>query len=379
VKFLSRFALTAALAAAESHPSWWMYASPDATALVGIQGENLRNSPFAAAVDAELSSTGPLAFPDLDCLKHAREILLSSPELLAAEAGSFPAATVKDQAQRAGLHRVAYRGLSLWAPDAAAGLGVAQISEQLVLVGTRKTLQAAIDRSMLESGRQYSGLLPKAARFSQTGDLWVVAVKLPDPLASLFVPLEVAGWGFTGQVSVRGGLFVEASFDASSITAAAAIAANLEEQVQTLPPFARTLRVTADRRSVNLGLRVDSEELAAALQAAPVGIAQAPVAKTPAPVAIAPAPAAPPLAKVDAAKADRPKVDPPQAKVDPAQPVAASVETKPVEERPMETRETEPKPQPLPPPPAPPEPQVIRIIGLDDGPREIKLPPLPSN
>ena len=360
MKFLSLFALTAALAAAESHPSWWMYASPDATALVGIQGDNLRNSPLAAVVEAKLSSAGPLAFPDLDCLKHAREILLSAPELLAAEAGSFPAATVKDQAQRAGLHRLAYRGLSLWVPDAVAGLGVAQISEQLVLVGARKALQAAIDRSMLESGRQYSGLLPKAARFSQTGDLWVVAVKLPDPLASLFVPLEVEGWGFTGQVSVRSGLFVEASFDASSINAAAAIAANLEEQIQTLPPFARTLQATSDRRTVNLSLRADPEELAAALQAAPVAVAPAPV---PPPATV---PAAAPLVKVDHPKVDHPKVDPPQ-------PVAVSVEAKPIEVKPIETKAIEPKPQP------PPEPQIIRITGLDDGPREIRLPTLPGN
>jgi hypothetical protein len=341
-----------------------MYASPDATALVGIQWDNLRNSPLAAAVEAELSSAGPLAFPDLDCLKHAREILLSSPELLAAEAGSFPAATVKDQAPRAGLHRLAYRGLSLWVPEAAAGLGVAQISEQLVLVGARKTLQAAVDRSMLESGRQYSGLLPKAARFSQTGDLWVVAVKLPDPLASLFVPLEVEGWGFTGQVSVRSGLFVEASFDASSINAAAAIAANLEEQVQTLPPFARSLQATSDRRTVNLSLRADAEELAAALQAAPVAIAPAAV------------PAAAPLVKVDHPKVDHPKVDHPKVdhpKMDPAQPVAASVEAKPAEAKATETMASELKPQPL------PEPQIIHITGLDDGPREIRLPPLPSN
>ena len=62
-----------------------------------------------------------------------------------------------------------------------------------MLVGARKTLQAAIDRSLMETGRTYSALLPRAARFSQTGDLWVVAVKLPDPLASLFVPLDAEG------------------------------------------------------------------------------------------------------------------------------------------------------------------------------------------
>lgn len=291
------FALTAFFvptAAAESHPSWWAYASPDATALVGIHWDALRNSPFGDAVEAELSSSGPLGFPDLDCLNHAREVVISSPELLAAEAGSFPSATLKEQAPRAGLHRLVYRGVTLWIPDSPAAIGIAQISEQLILVGARKTLQSAVDRSLMESGRSYSSLLPRAAHFSHTGDLWVVAVRLPDPLANLFVPLDVEGWGFTGQVSVHDGLAVEASFDASSINAAAAIAEQVKEQAQALPALARGLEATSDRRTVNIELQASAEEIAGALRSAPVVPAPAPPAPAPAAgVSVAAKPAAP--------------------------------------------------------------------------------------
>src|SRR5450755_4605980 len=84
---------------AESHPAWWRYASPEATALVGIQWEHVRSSPFADAI------TGDLSVPDLDCLKEARQILISSPALLAMAAGNFPAATFREQATRKGLKR----------------------------------------------------------------------------------------------------------------------------------------------------------------------------------------------------------------------------------------------------------------------------------
>ncbi len=275
MKFPCLFVLAASLALAESHPSWWTYASPEATALVGIQWDNLRNSPLASAVDAELFGAGPLGFPDLECLKHARELIISAPELLAAAAGSFPSAAVKDQAPRAGLHRLVYRGVTLWIPDAPTALGVAEISEQLVLVGARKTLQTAVDRSLLESARPYSGLLPRAARFSQTGDLWVVALKLPDPLASLFVPLDAQGYEFAGELSIRGGLSVDASFDASSTDAAETIAAQIQEQAQTLPSFARALEATSDRRTVNIELQASTEDVLAALHAAP-GLASQP-------------------------------------------------------------------------------------------------------
>lgn len=329
--------------------------------MVGIQWENLRNSPFASAIEAELSSSGPLAFPNLDCLRQARQIVISAPELLAAEAGSFPAATVRDQAQRAGLHRLVYRNVTLWVPDAAAGLGIAQLSDQLVLVGARKTLQGALDRTMSESGRQYSPLLPRAAKFSQTGDLWVVAVKLPDPLANLFVPIDVAGSLFLGQISVRDGLMMEASFDAPSSDAAAQIAAKLREQAQSLPEFARGLQAASDRRTVNLTLEASREELAAALRAAPL-----------APVVAATPPAA--------AQASQPSVARPApavaAKPAPAVMAKPAPESKPAPVAVAETKAPE-EPKPVAVKPAPPAPQVVRISGLDGGPREIVLPALP--
>src|SRR5205085_11468678 len=79
---------------AESHPAWWRYASPEATALVGIQWEHVRSSHFAYAIGGELTGEGGLGFPDIECLKDSRQILISSPALLAIASGNFPAATV---------------------------------------------------------------------------------------------------------------------------------------------------------------------------------------------------------------------------------------------------------------------------------------------
>lgn len=333
-------AITAAVACAESHPTWWTYASPEATALVGIQWNNLRHSPFAAAVDAEISSTGPLAFPDLACLKQAREIVISSPPLLAAEAGTFPAALVKDQAQQLGLRRTVYRGLTLWLPEKASGLGVAQVSEQLLLVGTQNALKDSIDRSLLETGRMYSPLLPKAARFAQTGDLWVVAANLPDPLASLFVPLDVIpsdaeASEFLGQVSVRNGLAVEGSFDAGSPEAAAKLAKELRERAPSFPPVARGLETATAQNRVTIALQVTTEQLSAALH--PVPAPAAPVATNQ-------------IANQRAALIPAPAVATPQA------PASAPVT--------FEITHVESS-----------QPQIIRIFGLDEGPREIVLQP----
>src|SRR5260370_18301873 len=86
----------------ESHPSWWTYASPEATALVGIHWETVRDSVFGAAIGAELSADGSLRFPDLACLREAQQVGVSSPPLLAIVRGNFPAGRFADQALRAG-------------------------------------------------------------------------------------------------------------------------------------------------------------------------------------------------------------------------------------------------------------------------------------
>ena len=145
---------------------------------------------------------------------------------------------------------------------------------------------------------------------------------------------------------MRDGLSMEASFDASSTSAAAAIAAKLQEQAQSLPPLARGLQATSDRRTVNIELQASPEDMAAALQAAPPA-APAPAAlAVPAPAAVQPVPA-------------------------PAPQVAAKVVIKAAAPQPpIQTKPAAPKPT---------EPQVIHIIGLDDGPREIVLPPVPAH
>ncbi|MCU1335769.1 MAG: hypothetical protein JWO19_1350 [Bryobacterales bacterium] len=288
---------------AESHPAWWRYASPDATALVGIQWEHVRLSPFGDAIAGELTGDGGLGFPDLECLKEARQLLISSPAFLAVAAGNFPTATIREQAAKKGLKRALYRDVELWVAPGKETLSIARISDQLILLGRLKNLQDAIDRNLpAEADRAYSPLLARAARYAQD-DLWVVAARLPDPLAERFVPIEAEAEGFEGGVSVENGLRLGAVLNASSEESAAQLAEALKQMVVSLPPVARGIQISIDRNNVTLGMAINAEQLLAGLRTATV--AAAPVLKP-----------------------------------EPAKPAG---------------------------------PQIIRIFGLDDGPREIVL------
>ncbi len=339
------FLACAVFASAQSHPSWWTYASPNATALIGIDWQTVRASPFAEAIDAEL--WGDLGFPELPCLHNARQILVSAPDMLALASGSFSAAVIHEQAAKKGFKPMTYRGVDMWFSTEKDVLSVARMNDQLVMIGEPKTLEMAVDRSMADV-KNYSPLLARAAKFAQK-DLWVVASQLPDDLANRFVPLDTEAQSFEGSVSVRNGLEIDAVLAARSEQEADASADKLRKTIPTLPAIARGLQVTVEDGSILLALEATREQVIAALRGPDA----------------APAPAAP----IDTIKVETPgqveqvivdKPEPPKpAMAEKLEKIAEIPANKPVE-KPVEK--------------APEKPQIIRIVGLDEGPKEITLP-----
>ena len=69
--------------------------------------------------------------------------------------------------------------------------------------------------------------------------MWVVATELPDPLASVFVPLDFPAGKhigyFEGGISLREGLDAGAIFDAGTEIAAAEVAAAIRKSIPQFP------------------------------------------------------------------------------------------------------------------------------------------------
>ena len=288
----------------ESYPRAWNYVAPDSSAIVGIEWQQLRESFLAEALGAELSSSGRLGFPDLACLRDAREILLAGPDLLGVASGSFPAATVAAQATSLGMRSADYDGVRLWIAPGTRGRSVAQVSDTVLLVGFRDTLEAAIDRSLLTAERQLSPLLARGAHLAAAYDLWITATALPDPLVSVFIPMELESGDFDGGVNLRHGLMIDARYDMAAPEDAELSADYFREAIPGFHALLHGMNVIEDGNSVRLKLQVSQQELAQHLR-------------------------------------------PPEP--EPVKPVAVA-------------------------PKAPAKPQSVRIVGLDDGPREFPLP-----
>jgi hypothetical protein len=296
--------LAASPAKGESYPRAWNYIAPDSSAIVGIEWQQLRESFLADALGEELSGNGRLGFPDLACLRDAREILLAGPDLLGVASGSFPAATVAAQATSLGMRSADYDGVRLWIAPGTRGRSVAQVSDTLLLIGFRDTLEAAVERSLLTAERQSSPLLARGAHLAATFDLWITATALPDPLVSVFLPMELESGDFDGGVNLRRGLMIDARYDMATPEDAETSADYFREAVPGFNTLLRGMNVIEDGNSVRLKLQVSLQELAQHLR-------------------------------------------PPEP--EPAKPVAVA-------------------------PKAPAKPQSVRIVGLDDGPREFPLP-----
>jgi hypothetical protein len=256
----------ASLALGQSYPRAWNYVAPDASALVGIEWQQLGDSFVADALGEELSGTGRLGFPDLECLRNAREILLAGPDLLGVVSGSFPASTVAAQAASLGMKTADYDGVRLWiAPGTRRSL--AQVSDTLLLIGFRDTLEAAIDRSLLMTAeRQSSPLLARGAHLAATFDLWIAATALPDPLVRVFLPMELESGDFDGGVSVRHGLFLDARYDMATPEDAEQSADYFRQAIPGFHALLRGMHVIEDGPSVRLKLQVTPEQLAQQLR-----------------------------------------------------------------------------------------------------------------
>jgi len=275
--------LTVATASAESHPAWWRLVSPEATALVGVDWEHLKSSAFAEAIQDELTGDGGLGFPQLDCLKDARQILISSPSLLAAAAGNFPAETLRQEADRAGIRRSVYHDVEIWITPGKETLSIARLSDDLILLGRVKDLQSAIDRSVAEDAK-YSPLLARAAHYAHD-DFWVVASRLPDFLASRFIPIEAEADAFEAGVSLQSGLRLSALFSADSEDGAIELAEALKETISSLPPAAQGIQVSIDQMTVHVDLGLTPAQFLAALRLPAHSVAAAEAAAKPVPAA----------------------------------------------------------------------------------------------
>jgi len=344
-------------ASGQSDPAPWRFVHPNAKALISINWQRIRQSPAGAMIrDRWLNAGLAAAIPGIELLEQVDRVVISSPgneaiqeteagtdvepapaPMLIAVFGHFDPAKVRALFARRGAKPQTYNSFQVYRPQSAEAKDMAyvQFDAGTILFGDAPSLFAALDRNQFAASAPAPGsIIARGAEMDAKYELWMVItspdIMSNDRLAGLFRGGEWASdaQAFEAGVHLRSGLMADVTVRFASEAAAkrvvtemtrlTAIAAKDKSEPQ-MEGIARKLRFSSDGSAAKISLRLTPQELEKSAQAV--------------------------MAAQRAAALEAP---------------AQAVSHAPITSAPAAS--------------APIRPGVIRIEGLDDGPREIPFP-----
>lgn len=347
--------ITYAQASPQPDAALWRFVYPDAKALVSIDWVRIRQSQTADMIREKwLSLSGmPLpSIPGIELLDDIDRILISSPAnkspddstqppVLIAIHGHFDPAKVHQVFARWGAKAQSYNAFQVYRPQGKDAKQIAWVlfDAETILFGDPKAVFTTLDRNQFGPPPQTANpLLARAAEMDANYDFWFIMdaaeIMSSDSVAGLLRGGEWASEarGFEAGVNVRGGLAADLTIRFSSDEVAKRMTAELTHIINMaakdkssgvgVQEIAKKLKFALDGSAAKISLRLTQQELDK------TALAFAAAQKT-------------------AFQAGR----------------NTAWTIQPVQPKPALT-----------PIPAPAKPAVIRIEGLDDGPREIPFP-----
>ena len=394
------------LASAQTDAGLWRFVHPNAKALIGIDVQRIRSSRVVEEMSAQLHALPmpmglPVKIAGLDLIHSIDRVIVSSPgrdaahpndepPILVAVSGHFEPVKLGQMFLKAGAHRQVFNSVVIYRPQdqADSDFGFAVLNSQTMVIGDVKSLFTVIERAG-KGDAAPPAIVERARDMDVAYDFWAILLTTPAAMASDRLPMmeELAGKlkGFQAGIAVRDGLAVDVNLNAITEKAAKEMSDQFSKLIhlaakdrEAHPEWAgldRKMKVTVDRSDVHFALRLDARELTRvakafdaartrhqALTAQGPAAAQAPASgrmAAPRPQAMAGQPAF--AAQTPAPALPQPLPATAQQSAIVSQQTATAAAAAPAQQRPVVVKA--------------PERQVIRIEGLDDGPREIPYRP----
>jgi hypothetical protein len=317
-------ALIALLApAAECQPggALWRFVDPGAKALVSIDWGRIRLSPLGAMIrDKWLNPDTARAIPGIELLDTVDRVVISSTgaegqaaesPLLIALRGHFERGTVRRLFARLGARPQAYNSFQVYRPrKSAQDMAYVLFDAGTILFGDAPSLFAALDRSQFAPPAPQTGsILARAAEMESTYDLWL-SIQTPDMVANdrLSDLLHSGDWaadaqGFEAGVNLHSGLAADVTLRFASEASAKQVVTELTQLIAAaskdrateseLREIARKLKFASEGTLAKIDLRLTPQELEKSAAAFAAAHPAAPFKPAAAPVqAVAPPPPA---------------------------------------------------------------------------------------
>jgi len=264
----------------------WRYLHPDAKAVIGVDWSRFQQSVIWTILQQRM---GALPLPVLPFLKDIDRIVLSSPgapeagkqeaPILIAVHGHFAPDSVRKALVDMGAHKQTYGKFTIYRPKGkAAGqdLGFLIVDPQTVLIGDLGSLCAAVDRSEFTPVTP-GPTLARAAELDATNDFWAV-ISNPNVLASERLQgflagddLSELGRGLEFGLSFRDGFALNVSLKTGSEAMAKHLVDQISQAIKlslkdkptnpALAEMGKKLKVVAAGDTVSMNLHLTRDEV----------------------------------------------------------------------------------------------------------------------
>lgn len=265
-------------------------AHPDAKLLLGLDWRRILESPMGKVVQEQVSKGGHPLLGFLDSIENVDRILVSSPgadedgrsPLLVIGEGRFLLPRIREMAKADGAVARKYNDVELLVPPNAtnADLHFALLDGNTILFGDGASVKQAIDRwqRSAQEGHERNPVFFRAVTLSTMQGIWAVAHDPATSLASLGIQgstlaeqVESVEFGITVGQTLDATVWVKAATEeagemlATGLPALLQLAALTYSQQPSLAQVARRLKVVNEKNYVKMGVSIDSRLFARSL------------------------------------------------------------------------------------------------------------------
>jgi hypothetical protein len=306
---------------AQPAPSLWRFVDPDARALISIDWARIRDSQAGAMMRDKWLKAGALpalSIPGLELLDEIDRVLISSPgnpaaggqaarqletqsetqaadelaqaPVLFAIHGHFKPGQVRQVFARFGAKPQSYNSFQVYRPQGKQGKDMACVlfDDETILFGDARSVFAALDRNQFaasspDAASAAGSIATRAAAMESSYDFWVIMdateILSNDSVAALLRGGEWASEakGFEAGVSLRAGLVADVTVRFSSDAVAKRITGELTRLMNAasrdsatdrqLQDIARKLKFNVDGSAAKISLRLTEQDVEKSAQA----------------------------------------------------------------------------------------------------------------
>jgi len=262
----------------------WQFAPEDAKVFLGFRWSNIAASEIGRMLRKKIADAGFTTMPAFGLLNEIDEVVIASPgkqpddpedkqpRVLIRVSGRFHAGEFERLMAEQGTRVQSYRTKKVYRRQKDGNMAFTLLDEHSFLVGDAPSVFSALDR-LQWPGPAANPLVERARRLRDAYDLWALFTVAPSAMAGRVMPdLPLIGdvSGLEMGVSFQSGLDLRLGLDTGSPESAATLAAELKKTLKLalkdaqkspdLGAAAKKLQIAADDASVRMTLRISPAE-----------------------------------------------------------------------------------------------------------------------